>query len=72
MDAFLTFKFLHIAAMFFAVAAAPFGEIGVQAAPGGVTSLACAPSLQCWKRWERRFPYCSSPASFRVGRGLER
>lgn len=31
MDLFLTFKFLHIAAMFFAVAAALFSEIGVQA-----------------------------------------
>ena len=31
MDVFLAFKFLHISAMFFAVAAALFGEIGVQA-----------------------------------------
>lgn len=31
MDLFLTFKFLHIAAMFFAVAGALFAEIGVHA-----------------------------------------
>ena len=49
MDVFLAFKFLHIAAMFFAVAAALFGEIGVQAVArrGDVLGLrALAPVLE--------------------------
>lgn len=49
MDLFLAFKFLHISAMFFAVAAALFGEIGVQAVArrGDVLGLrALAPTLE--------------------------
>ena len=49
MDLFLAFKFLHITAMFFAVAAALFGEIGVQAVArrGDVLGLrALAPVLE--------------------------
>jgi hypothetical protein len=48
-ELFLAFKFLHIATMFFAVAAALFGEIGVQAVArrGDVLGLrALGPTLE--------------------------